>query len=176
MDNKTSHYDGNFSETLTAHERQERIHTNKIASLLVAALMPAGVVLDYFVYPNHVVLFLVLRLICSVLACGIWFMHTTRLGHKHYRLLGIPIALLPALFIAIMIYETDGPVSPYYAGLNLIVLAISVVVRWNATESFIAISGVLLMYLAACLLGGTREQFPIIFNNYYFLILTGIIV
>lgn len=176
MDSQTSHFDRNFSETLTAHERQERIHTNKIAALLVAVLMPAGVILDYFVYPDRVVLFLALRLICSVLTCGIWFLHTTRFGHKYYRLLGIPIALLPALFISIMIYATDGPVSSYYAGLNLIVLSISVVVRWNATESFIAISGVLLMYLVACLLGGKREQFPIIFNNYYFLILTGIIV
>ena len=168
--------DLDFNEKLTAHERQERIHTNKVASLLVATLMPAGVVLDYFVYPNFIIPFLALRLICSVLALCILVIHTTSFGHRHYRYVGIPIAWLPTFFICMMIYMTNGPESSYYAGLNLIVLAISMVVRWNVTETIIAVSGVLVMYLVACLLTGTWEQFPIIFNNYYFLILTGIIV
>ena len=165
-----------FDAAFVTHERQERIYTGKIASALVVFLMPAGITLDYFVYPNHLPFFLILRLACSVLAGGLWFLHTTQFGYRHYRQLGIPIALLPAFFIAWMIYATDGPISPYYAGLNLILLAVSVVVRWNAVESMIAVGGVQLMYLAACLLKGTREQIPIIFNNYYFLSLTGIIV
>ena len=179
MDKDTSHFNRNFSETLAAHEREQSIRTNKVAALLVAALMPAGVMLDWFVYRRQgfVVPFLILRLISSVLAIGIWFVLTKPQGQKHHRPIAISIALLPAFFICVMIYMThEGPGSSYYAGLNLIVLAISVVVRWNVTETIIAVSGVLLMYLVACLLTGTREDVSIIFNNYYFLILTGIIV
>src|ERR1039457_7184929 len=179
MDNPTSLRDPHFIETLAAHEREQRIRTNKVAALLVAALMPAGVTLDWFVYRHQgfVVPFLILRLISSVLAVGIWFLLTTPQGQKHHRPIAISIALLPAFFICVMIYMThQGPGSSYYAGLNLIVLAISVVVRWNVTETIIAVFGVLLMYLVTCLLTGTREDVTIIFNNYYFLILTGIIV
>src|SRR5205807_1053896 len=79
-------------------------------------------------------------------------------------------------FIAWMIHQTDGPTSPYYAGLSLILLAVSVVVHWSVGESLLAVSGVLLMYSAACILGGTREHLPIIFNNFYFLGLTGLTV
>ncbi len=179
MDKKPTTFDRNFSETLAAQEREQRIRTNKVAALLVAALMPAGVTLDWFVYRHQgfVVPFLILRLISSVLAVGIWFLLTTPRGQRHHRPIGISIALLPAFFICVMIYMThEGPNSSYYAGLNLIVLAISVVVRWNVAETIIAVSGVLLMYLGACLLTRTREDGSIIFNNYYFLIETGIIV
>src|SRR4029077_17923238 len=97
-------------------------------------------------------------------------------GQENYKVLGLPIALLPAFFIAWMISETEGPVSPYYAGLNLILLAVSVVVHWSVRESLFAVGGVLLMYSFACLLKGTKEQLPLIFNNFYFLALTGVIV
>ncbi len=176
MVNHPTFSDRDFAEAFAVQERQDRLHTGKVACVLVIFLMPLGVVLDYFVYPNAMGLFLVLRLTCSALAGGLWFLHTTQFGYKHYQLLGIPIAMLPAFFIAWMVYATEGPVSPYYAGLNLILLAVSVVVRWNVTESLIAVGGVQLMYLAACLLKGTQQQLPIIFNNYYFLALTGIIV
>src|SRR5437773_5391271 len=165
-----------FDEAFRANERQERINTGKVASALVVCLMPAGVTLDFFVYHDWLRSFFVLRLACAALAGGIWYLHTTRFGQEHYKWLGLPIALLPAFFIAWMIYVTEGPVSPYYAGLNLILLAVSVVVHWSVRESVIAVSGVLLMYSAACLLKGTKEQLPLIFNNFYFLVLTGIIV
>ena len=169
-------FERDFTEALVAHEREERLYTGKVASALVVALMPAGVVLDYFVYPQQIRMFFIVRVACSLLACGLWFLHTTRFGYRHYRSLGIPIALLPAAAIAWMIFVTDGPTSPYYAGLNLIILAVSVVVRWNAIESLVATGAVHLMFLGICLLKGTKEQIPIIFNNYYFLALTGIIV
>ena len=38
-----------FREALQAHERAERINTGRVAAALVVFLMPAGVVLDYFV-------------------------------------------------------------------------------------------------------------------------------
>src|SRR5688572_27998517 len=92
-----------FREAYRKHERQERINTGKIAAALVVFLMPAGVLLDYFVYPAEVGRFLVLRLVCSALAGVLWYLHTTGAGQRHYRLLGLPIALLPAVFIAWMI-------------------------------------------------------------------------
>ena len=176
MPSETIRSQPEFEHAFRANERQERINTGKVAAALVVCLMPVGVVLDYFVYREWLEYFLFLRLTCSALAGGIWYLHTTRVGQDHYKVLGLPIALLPAFFIAWMIYETEGPVSPYYAGLNLILLAVSVVVHWSVRESVIAVSGVLLMYSGACLLKGTKEQIPLIFNNFYFLVLTGIIV
>src|SRR5688572_1136175 len=104
-----------FREAYGKHQRQERISSGKNAILLVVFLMPAGVLLDYFVYPEEVGRFLILRLVCSALAVGFWYLHGTKLGERHFRLLGVPIALLPAIFIAWMILVKEGPTSPYYA-------------------------------------------------------------
>lgn len=187
-----------------AVEAVERLQTGKIACWLVILLMPAGILLDYFVYGDskdykqYLPLFLGLRLTCSALAVGLLALHFRNWEAQEYRLfgipvhrlLGLPIALLPAFFISWMIMKTEGFTSPYYAGLNLIVLAVSVVVRWAVWESVIAVLGVAAMYTLAGALqvmqrtieaNGEKvfEQgdfYPKVFNNYYFLILTAIIV
>lgn len=164
------------------NERLERINTGKVASALVVFLMPAGVVLDWFVVQREQLgFFLLLRLACSALAGVLWFLHTTKFGERHYKILGLPIAWLPAISIGWMIYEIDGTngangASGYYAGLNLILLAISIVVRWNVRESLLAVAGVLLIYSVAVLPHAGRAEMSGLFNNYYFLALTGIIV
>jgi signal transduction histidine kinase len=165
-----------FRAAFLANEQQERIHTGKIASALVVLLMPTGIVMDYFVYREDWVFLLVLRLVCSALAGLLWFVHTTALGQKHYRLFGLPIALVPAFFIAWMIHAEEGSTYSYYAGLNLVLLAVSVVVHWSVLESLLAVGSVLLMYSAVCLPKVTAEELPIVVNNYYFLVLTGITV
>ncbi len=166
-----------FKEAYRIHERLDRIDTGKVASGLVIFLMPAGVTLDFFSDRENLPQFLVLRLACSVLVGIIWLLYRTEIGLRHYRWLGPPIALLPAFFIAWMIYLKDGASSPYYAGLNLILLAISVVVHWSVWESLFCVTAVLLMYQAACFWqGDPLGIFDRFFNNNYFLILTGIII
>lgn len=170
-----------FRAALESHERAERSHSGRIASLLVVFLMPAGIALDWFVYPEYLGRFLVLRLVCSALGLVLWFLHKAEFGRRYQRWFGVPIAILPAAAIAAMIYLTEGPqsgpASPYYAGLNLVLLAVSVVVHATVVESLVSVLAVLLMYLLACQHGNFDAQtVPIFFNNLYFLVLTGIIV
>jgi signal transduction histidine kinase len=165
-----------FQEAFVANERRERIRTGKVACALVVFLMPAGVILDRYVYPDHWYNFLLLRLLCSVLAGGLWALHNTEFGIRHYRFLGIPIALLPAFFISWMIGITEGLESPYYAGLILILLAVNAIVHWSTVESLLAIGMLFLSYLIACLPWNTAKDSGTFFNNIYFLVLTCIIV
>ena len=103
-------------------------------------------------------------------------MHNTEFGIRHYRFLGIPIALLPAFFISWMIGITEGLESPYYAGLILILLAVNAIVHWSTAESLLAIGMLFLSYLIACLPWNIGKDSGTFFNNIYFLVLTGIIV
>lgn len=169
-----------FRAAYRANEQKERIRSGKVASALVLVLMPFGWSLDLLVYREHKWSFLWLRLFCSVLAGVLWYLHTTPLGEKRYKLFGLPIAYLPAVFINVMIFLTEGPDSPYYAGLNLIVLAVSVVVRWSVWESLAAVAGIMLMYGAACLAyllkHGSMGSPGIFGSNLVFMIETGAIV
>lgn len=168
--------DEEFRAAYLVNERQERINTGKVAALLVCMLMPAGILLDYFVYPHKQVPFAIVRIGSAALSALIWYLYGLEFGRRFYKLLGLLVALLPALFMTWMIYETEGPSSPYYAGLNLVLLGVSVVLRWNMAESLIAVTSVLIMYFVACMAKGTQGQLPVIFNNFYFLVLTGLIV
>lgn len=157
------------------YNRSVRIASSKIACMLVIVLMPVGVSLDYLVYPQFSGFFLVLRLICSLLALLLWRLLETPFGTKHFRVLGMGWFVLPSLFISLMIYYADGALSPYYAGLNLVLIAVSWVAQVDFLESLIATGLTLLMYTLACVAhgGGTTSDY---FNNYYFIVLTGIIV
>lgn len=177
MTSVTTLKDPEFRAAYLANERQQRINTGKVAAALVTFLMPAGVSLDWTVSPNRIGFFLMLRLCCAVLASGIWLLLTRPIGQRHHRALGYLTALLPAFFITWMIYDQGGPISPYYAGLNLIILAISLVVRWSALESLLVVLGMILMYAAACVIKGPPDKLNGDFvGNCIFMVETGVIV
>ena len=162
-------------QAFVKYDRQVIINNVKVGCLVGALLMPLGTFLDYFVYREDLSLFLELRLLCSLLIAVFWAIVVTPFGHKHPRKLGVLLAMFPSFFISWMIYVTEGSRSPYYAGLNLVLLLIGFVLYWTLTESLVAVSLVMLMYIIACALHGdvSRVAFA---NNLYFLALTGVIV
>lgn len=169
--------DGGFRAAFEAHDQRDRLNTGKVAAVLVAVLMPFGASLDFFVYKERWEFFLMLRLCCAVLAGGIWFLLGRPFGQRHHRPLGYLTALLPAFFITWMIHDREGPSSPYYAGLNLIILAVSVVVRWSAWESLLVVVCMILMYVAACVIKGPPEALNGDWvANCIFMVETGVIV
>lgn len=160
------------------YDRKVILNNVVIGCLLGIVLMPLGGVLDYYMYRPQAVFFLKLRLLCSLLIALFWGFMTTPLGQRHPRKFGILLAFYPAFFISVMIYETTGPnssYSPYYAGLNLVMLVVGFILHWHIIESFIVVVFVLLMYTGACALRGGITA-TILMNNLYFLVVTGIIV
>src|SRR5687768_8139711 len=184
-----------LNRSFAKYDQQITINNIQLGCLLGMVLMPAGVVLDFFTYPKEPEIireFFLLRLGCSVLIFVFWLFVRTDFGRARYRTLGITLALIPALFISLMIAREEGAASHYYAGLNLVLLVVGFILHWTLRQSIIATTTVLAMYLAACywqdpqflrvrtpeelqkgLPQGKREDFA---NNIYFLVLTGIIV
>ncbi|MDQ8203580.1 ATP-binding protein [Pelagicoccus sp. SDUM812003] len=152
-----------------------QLGTSKVAALFIVALMPLGSLLDYFVYPGQLGFFLELRLLCSAIALAGWWFLKTPLGKHVYRPFGLFIFLLPSFFISLMVYFTEGAESPYYAGLNLVFVGLSWVVQMYTLDTLVAVAITLLMYGAAVYSNGNASE-SILFNNLYFLGLTGIIV
>jgi signal transduction histidine kinase len=148
----------------------------KVGCWLIVFLMPVGVILDYFVYPERLWFFLQLRLACSMLGLLGWGLYHTWLGRRHAQTMGLILAMLPAFFISWMIYDVQDPDSPYYAGLSLVLMSMALVLRWEVRLGAIASILVLVMYLAAAFGHGTVKNAGALFNNLYFLLLTGVIV
>ena len=160
------------------YDRTVRIQTVKLFSWLIITLVPAGITLDYFVYPSKILLFLKARFICSALATVILLLMYTPFGRRYYRFLGFILPFLPAFFISWMIYDTEGVNSTYYAGLNLVLLAVGMICPWTYFENLMEGLIILASYVMACLLhpGPLLENVGILFNNLYFISLTQIII
>src|SRR5665213_1278046 len=160
------------------NERDVWIRNFRAASILAFIFMPAGSSLDWFVYRPKFVEFFELRLVCSAFLLFIWWFVTTPLGARHYRILGWILPALPTFFISLMIYKTTGAESPYYAGLNLVLLGAAIILRWTLLDSLIVFLEVMLLYLAACFFSKAPLTDPhnSFFNNVYFLFVTGVFV
>ncbi|XHR29661.1 MAG: ATP-binding protein [Chthoniobacteraceae bacterium] len=156
------------------YNRDLRIACAKIAYILVVIFMPVGALLDYFIYPEEFGFFLTLRLVCSALALALWAVNTSPFGRRHYQIIGMGWFMLPILFMCLMIYYTEGARSPYYAGLNLVLIAGTFVALADFWECLVAVGLTVLSYLAACVGhgGGTAAEY---FNNFYFIALTGVV-
>lgn len=172
--------DADFQRAFAENEREVRMQTGQLACLLVVVLMPAGVLLDTMLYPEFLGRFFLYRLASVLLVSVIWFLHKTEFGRKHYRFIQLFIVYIPCLFMTMMIWDSQRPDSPYYAGLNLVLLAISAVGHWPLLETVLSVAGVILMYLlfalARVLFTGVTEPGITFGSNVYFLVVTGIIV
>src|SRR5690349_24205501 len=113
------------------YTHQQRLGNVKVGCLLVIFLMPAGSLLDWFVYKSMVTPFFFLRLATSAVEGIIFGLLLTSIGKRGVRLFGVVVPLIPTVFIAVMIAVTEGFDCPYYAGLNLVLLAVGAVLHWT---------------------------------------------
>lgn len=174
MLNRATNSDPNLMRAYVEYERKLAIDKYRMACLLGVVFMPAGAALDYFVYPQEMLEFFGLRVACSVLLGILWWLFGTAFGEKHHKMLGMIEVSLPLFFISLMIYVQDGATSPYYAGLNLVLMGAGIVLRWTLVESIWLLAIALFMYLGACFAHGDIEDFRMFFNNIYFLLVTGV--
>jgi signal transduction histidine kinase len=174
-----SDLDNEVQQAFAEYDRDVTISNFKVACVIGAILMPAGLVLDRAVYKDDWPLFLGARFLCSLLIASFLRVLITPFGRRNYRFFGVTLFMLPASFIAWMIYYCpDGATSPYYAGLNLVMLVLAFVLHWTFWESLSAAFLVIVLYVVAAALSknGIMANSGLFVNNLYFLSLTGIIV
>jgi signal transduction histidine kinase len=149
----------------------------RLAYTLAAILVPLTWGLDWVSAPHLVWEFLAIRLGTSALAlAGLALCHT-RLLQRHPVALGAGAPVLCAMAIEAMILLHEGPASPYYAGLNLCILAVAVLYTWRWQRSLLVSGVIVALWLAPALpillLGGL--EYRAFFNNLVFLVDTAAI-
>ncbi len=157
------------------YERDIRVKNYRMCGVLAAVFMLAGGGLDWMVYgidglreffPSRAWTAIALVIIRQILS--------TDFGRRWHRLLGLAMAAPLMGSIAWMIYERDGAQSPYYAGLNLVMLGAAVLMHWPLLDSIVVVLMTLGMYLAASFAHGPIVAASIFYNNLYFLFVTGV--
>lgn len=147
----------------------------RVGFYLVISLVPAGGFFDYFIYPEHFLSFLFIRLSFSVLYLFVYYLSFTEFAKRHSIGLMIFLTEFVAIPIAIMVHLSGGPASPYYAGLNLLILGVGVLFTWSTMEAIATCSLIFLTYVIPILLFDEITDYKMFLNNIYFISFTCVI-
>lgn len=158
------------------YEDQVAVGNVKRALGLGGGFMLAGWSLDWMVFPGHLWDFLLIRTICAVLLGFLFLSIGKAPGPKLCHFASLWASLLPMISICVMISLTGGGNSVYYAGLNLILVGLSLVLRWTFLNSLVIIAACVIAYATSVLLAPNSPDTTILFNNSYFLFVTAVFV
>ncbi|WP_395737414.1 ATP-binding protein [Prosthecobacter sp.] len=166
---------GNLKGTFQAYEQDIRVRNYQLCGILAVIFMLAGSSLDWVVFQEEgVKRFFPARVISALVSILVWMALNTDWGKRMHRLLGLLMAMPLLWGIAWMIYAKGGAESPYYAGLNLVMLGAAILMRWTLQDSILVVGLTLVSYLLACYFHGPIVNKSIFFNNLYFLFVTGV--
>ncbi|MEW5853153.1 MAG: PP2C family protein-serine/threonine phosphatase [Myxococcota bacterium] len=150
---------------------------SRIITALGISLIPLFGVLDYFTMPTSLLpRFWGYRAATTLLVVAQYFVirrtQPGRLSHLH----GYVFSLVVGGMIVLMTRDLGGFDSAYYAGLNLVIVAVNVFLPWRAIHS--ALNGLLViaMYLLVNGLGSPGHASDFLVNNLFFLVATVVIV
>jgi two-component system sensor histidine kinase PhcS len=175
--------DPDLLEAYQQYLRTLRLRQTKFGYILPVALVPAALSLDWFVYPELFTPILESRIWCNLVLTPCWVLAFTKCARRFLWFVGNAWLWSPMVAIAWMIYASEGARSPYYAGLNLVMLASCLLTTYRAREAVAFCATVIGSYVIACVL---HDAFPpasslykstfsngsLLFNNCYFLIAT----
>ncbi|MBA1145740.1 response regulator [Ectothiorhodospiraceae bacterium WFHF3C12] len=156
-------------------DRAARVRFSKIGCVLAILLIPAGSTLDFMVYPSLLGDFLVYRLLADAVIAAILALHFTEIGRRHIRALILGWLITPQVIICYMIFLTEGFGSTYYAGLNLAILGMGILLPVTVWELGVLALVTLGLYCWAGLAHAGAPEFGATYNNVYFLIATSVI-
>ncbi len=165
-----------FQKAYAAENRQDQIYYSTLATALSIILNLSCSVMDHFMYPELAGLFFEVRLACVALLALVWLWFKSPWGNAHHRIFGATWYAIPLAMILWMIYATHDPRSPYYAGLNIILLAVGLLSPWTYRQNLISAALVVVLYIAVDLTIRDYEPDGFLVNNTTFLLLTAVIV
>ncbi len=149
----------------------------RLGYLLSAVLMPAGFTLDLAMAPQHFQEFLVFRLVASVAALVLLAVSYLPLAVRHPVILAAGPPLVCGAGIEAMVLQLEGADSPYYAGINLCILAVGVLYTLHWRHALAISVAVMLLWLVPALAEAGQGEllYRQFFNNFYFVALTMVI-
>ncbi|MDN5849026.1 MAG: ATP-binding protein [Nitrococcus sp.] len=170
------HVDPTFERAWAEEDRSAMLRFSRIGCVLALVLVPAGVTLDFVVYPRFFSEFVLLRALADAILLLFLIVHFSEIGRRYPRTLTMAWLIIPQALICYMIYRTVGYASTYYAGLNLVILGMGLLLPTTVWEVAVLSCASLALYVVACISQtGEVIDYALLYNNAYFLIATAAI-
>ena len=148
----------------------------KTLTFLVITLVPLFFILDIFIVPKEL-LFKVgaYRCIATLIVVLQYLIIRNSVPSKFSFLHGYLVSIVVGGVIVLMTHDLGGFNSSYYAGLNLVIIGVNLLLPWKAIHSAINSILIILMYVSLNLYFPNDFLSEILINNLFFLCATSII-
>lgn len=145
-------------------------------TLLASILIPLFFVLDIFMMPSSLLpKFAIYRgasmLITIIQRMVVLKTKPGRLSYIHGYLLSFQVGGM----ISLMTTDLGGFSSSYYAGLNLVIIGVNLLMPWREIHTFFNTLLIIVMYLLLNLATGSRIMPSVMLNNLFFLGATSVL-
>ncbi len=151
-----------------------RIDWLKIVDILGFTLIPLFIILDYIIVPGELFSgFVYNRAAVSVLLISQYFV--LRFVPRYAPLHGMFTSLVVGTMISVMTVQLGGFNSAYYAGLNLVMMAVVILIPWGFAYAILNSMIIIGMYFGLNALTLQPFDWKTLINNSYFLFSTGFI-
>jgi signal transduction histidine kinase len=164
--------DSNLAVRFEAERRNFLNRAVSIGAVLAITLVPIFSVLDYHLKNDHFWMFFQIRIMVIFASLCVLKLTETRFGRRKPYWLGVFLTLLVGGSIALMCTLDLGPADPYYAGINLPILAFGILFPMTVLEGVLVAVLVWFMYFIPNVLICAPEQAPTFLNNNFFMIST----
>ena len=145
-------------------------------TVLAAILVPVFFALDYLMLPNELLpRFGVYRLISAAIAIVQLIIVRKTAPSVWSYLHGYVMSVQVGGIIALMTVYLGGFDSSYYAGLNLVIIGVNLLMPWRAGHSAVNAGLILVMYVGFNLLARLPFATAPLMNNLFFLCATSVI-
>ncbi|MCW5890712.1 MAG: HAMP domain-containing histidine kinase [bacterium] len=157
-------------------EERERCRQGALTGALAGLpAMAAFALYDFTFFPDKAHTFLVLRLLVVVgAAVAIAFLRRPA-GACYARPLAFAVFLLVGMTVVAMTVATGGRASPYYGGINIVLLAATLVMPWTPGWSAAASGSLIAAYVAGVMATSASADPRMLVHNLAFLGSTAVI-
>ena len=148
----------------------------KTLTFLVITLVPLFFILDFFIVPKDLLKQVgIYRLIATLIVIIQYLIIRLTKPSRQSYLHGYIVSIVVGGVIVLMTRDLGGFNSSYYAGLNLVIIGVNLLLPWRATHSALNSGVIILLYISANLIGVSEFRTHQLINNLFFLCATSII-
>ncbi len=143
---------------------------------LTFILVPIFFILDIYTMPPELLTrFGFYRVFSTFIVIIQYFVIRNTKASRFSYIHGYLISLNVGAIISLMTVDLGGFNSSYYAGLNLVIIGVNLLLPWETIHSTINSILILLMYVTFNLTSGQSYQITILINNLFFLSATAVV-
>jgi PAS domain S-box-containing protein len=142
------------------------------ALILGAVLFPLLGIMDYFATPDNFKQFLLYRFGASFILTLLYYLNNLKMN-KNYQYMIVIIAMISsAITIELMILSFGGHISSYYAGMNLVIIAVLGLLPFNQSLSIYLSVVIYAIYIIPILLLDRITNLPFFITSNAFIFAT----